>query len=49
MSPLVIRGIKLLFSLILPFAVLTCEAQPKIIKGYIKDALSDERIPFASI
>lgn len=24
-------------------------AQQKIIKGYVKDALSDERIPFASI
>src|SRR5688572_20999099 len=49
MSLPVIRGIIFLFSLILPFAVQTCEAQPKIIKGYIKDALSDERIPFASI
>jgi hypothetical protein len=49
MSPLDIRGMKFLFALILPFAVLTCEAQSKIIKGYIKDALSDERIPFASI
>src|SRR5450631_3372802 len=33
-------------SFLLPAAAL---AQNKIIKGYIKDALSDERVPFASI
>ncbi|TAH05473.1 MAG: carboxypeptidase-like regulatory domain-containing protein [Sphingobacteriales bacterium] len=37
--------------LIVSFLLLAqlCTAQTKVVKGYIKDALSDERIPFASI
>src|SRR4051812_27133129 len=49
MSRLDICGRKLLLALVLPFAFLVCDAQSKIIKGYVKDALSDERIPFASV
>src|SRR5690349_7147568 len=40
---------KPLFLFIFLLSGLLSVAQPKVISGYIKDALSDERIPFASI
>src|SRR5882757_2989120 len=46
-AQLYVRKILFVFCVLgLPFAGL---AQGKIIKGYIKDALSNERVPFASI
>lgn len=40
---------RLLFSSVFLGALFTLQAQQKIIRGYVKDGLSDERIPFASI
>lgn len=40
---------KFLLSCFFVGALITLHAQQKIIRGHVKDALSDERIPFASI
>lgn len=40
---------KRILTLVLFMAVIFVQAQHKVIKGYVKDAQSDERIPFASL
>jgi hypothetical protein len=43
------RSGTLLFIIVTQLLAFTASAQNKILRGYIKDALSDERVPFASI
>src|SRR5688572_25087236 len=49
MSPFTHIHKRTLFTCIFLICLTSLHAQQKIIKGYIKDALNDERIPFASV
>ncbi len=49
MNLLKLRGFSLLLIVVGFLLPATAQAQTKTLKGFIKDALSDERVPFASI